>query len=260
VPGNVLQRRRLDRTGGLLRKITLSPSGAAAAVAVGAAAAFAGVDWITLLLVFFVAATAVTGFRRVEKQNRARALLEKAGPRDAAQVVANGAAFALGAVLFAVTADGRWMAFAAGALAAASADTWATELGLLSSSVPRSIVSGRRVSRGTSGGVTLAGTAAGVLGAFVVTTTAFALGWQGVAVAAGAAGLLGMTADSLLGATVQERRSCPACVCETEARVHSCGTPTQARGGVRGLDNDLVNALATFSGAVFATLIYTWSM
>ena len=162
-------------------------------------------------------------------------------------------------LLLAATGDERWAAFAAGALAAASADTWATELGLLSAAAPRSIISGARVPPGTSGGVTLAGTLAGVFGALVVIAAVSALGWPGVAVAAGAGGVLGMAADSLLGATVQERRWCATCASETEARVHSCGETTSAERGVCGLTNDVVNAAATFVGAGAAALLHAWS-
>jgi uncharacterized protein (TIGR00297 family) len=259
VPGNELQRRSWHRVDGVLRKIALSPSGALAALGIGALALLAGARWVVLLLVFFGAATAVTRFRRREKLQRAGGLLDKTGPRDAAQVLANGGAFALGALLFAVTGDERWAVVAAGALAAASADTWATELGLLSSATPRSIISGAQVPPGSSGGVTLAGTAAGLLGALIVTTAVFALGWPGAAVAAGAGGLIGMTADSLLGAAAQERRWCPACASETEARVHSCGRYTTARRGMPGLNNDVVNAIATFVGAGAALLLQAWS-
>src|SRR5438093_5230732 len=45
----------------------------------------------------------------------------------------------------------------AGALAAAAADTWATEIGAFSPFAPRLITSGRQVPRGTSGGITVLG-------------------------------------------------------------------------------------------------------
>jgi len=145
VPGNGLQRQTAYTARGILEKIALLPSGAGAALGVGAIALVAGARWLVLLLLFFGAATAVTRFRRRDKTRRAGGRLDKAGPRDAAQVLANGGAFALGVLLLAATGDERWAAFAAGALAAASADTWATELGLLSAAAPRSIISGARV-------------------------------------------------------------------------------------------------------------------
>lgn len=203
-----------------------------------------------LLVVFFAAATAVSRFKRREKIDRAGSFIEKTGPRDAVQVIANGAVFALGALLFGITGEQPWAGFAAGALAAASADTWATELGLLSPNQPRSIVSGRRVPPGASGGVTLAGTIAGVMGALVVSATGSVLGLAVPGAAALFGGIAGMTVDSLMGATIQERRWCPGCARPTERRTHACGRATERRGGIPGLGNDLVNGLATLVGAL----------
>jgi uncharacterized membrane protein len=102
---------------------------------------------------------------------------------------------------------------------------------------------------GTSGGVSLAGSLAGLAGAAVIT----AVGAQGSArvfVAAVAAGALAMFLDSLLGATVQAsfRRS--------------DGTLTEEPGGgvvlVRGiawLTNPAVNFVATLAGALVAGIL-----
>lgn len=57
--------------------------------------------------------------------------------------------------------------------AAVAADTFSSELGILSKSSPRLITSLtlRKVPRGTNGGVTLVGLGAGALGAFVIAVT-----------------------------------------------------------------------------------------
>ncbi|PGH18464.1 hypothetical protein AJ79_00534 [Helicocarpus griseus UAMH5409] len=61
--------------------------------------------------------------------------------------------------------------------AAVAADTFSSELGILSKSQPRLITSWilRRVPRGTNGGVTLAGLLAGALGAFIIGVTSMLL-------------------------------------------------------------------------------------
>ena len=81
------------------------------------------------------------------------------------QVLANGGvatACALGS-RSRTTCAGR-VAFA-GAYAAATADTWATEIGTLAGQPPRSIVNCRPVATGMSGGIALPGTLAEIAGA-----------------------------------------------------------------------------------------------
>jgi uncharacterized membrane protein len=79
-------------------------------------------------------------------------------------------------------------------------------------------------------------------------------GTVGVVAIGGAAGAM---ADSLLGATLQERRWCDACALATERRVHDCGTRTRLAGGLAWMDNDAVNLLATLTGAVVAATLVT---
>ena len=148
----------------------------------------------------------------------------------------------------------------AGALAAATADTWATELGVLSSEPPRSIITGKPVAPGTSGGITRRGMAAATLGALALGTVFWALegfrrslAW--LPLIACIAGLAGSVADSLLGAAWQGVRYCPTCQAETERRVHNCGTMTVPLRGLRWLNNDGVNFIATLTGSLTALIL-----
>src|SRR5690606_4274738 len=160
-----------------------------------------------------------------------------------------------------------WWWTAAGALSAAAADTFSTEIGTLWSSSARSILTGERVPAGTSGGVSSPGTLAGALGALLIAAAAPAASATAgpglVAVTAlTLAGVAGSIADSLLGATVQHKRWCGTCETFTERETHSCGTRTVHAGGIRWLDNDAVNLMATLTGgaagALFATLWGAW--
>ena len=186
----------------------LTAAGAAAALAVGTATVW-GMGWrgLGLLLAFFVSGSLLT---------------KGGGRRKASQVAANGSVAAVAAVL------GAWPAFA-GALAAATADTWATEIGAFSHTPPRLITSGATVPQGANGGITLMGTAGGVLGAVVMGGLSWMLGPHDLRLAAivAVAGVLGMLFDSLLGATVQGP-------------------------GDKWLDNDGVNFATTLAGAGIA--------
>ena len=194
----------------------LTARGAAAAVAVGMATIY-GFGWrgMTLLLAFFISSSLLTAAAGGGEKSRG------GGPRNARQVVANGGVAAIAALA------GNWAWFA-GAIAAANADTWATEIGSHSRTPPRLITTGRPVPAGTDGGMTVLGTAAGIAGAGFVAAIAYILG-QRRAPAIAVAGVLGMIVDSLLGATVQ--------------------------GTIRSIDNNAVNLAATLTGAVCAGLM-----
>jgi uncharacterized protein (TIGR00297 family) len=172
------------------------------------------------------------------------------------QVLANGALFAGAALAMIVQPDIRWIALGAGSLAASAADTWATEVGMLYGGQPRSILTWKTVPIGTSGGVSLFGSAAGVWGAAFDALVIVLLGWElQVASDVAVGGIAGALLDSVLGATVQARRWCPSCKRETERQIHNCGALTQRRRGLPWLDNDLVNFISSAGGGLLAALL-----
>jgi uncharacterized protein (TIGR00297 family) len=224
------------------RARALTPGGAAAAFVVGAIV-FGSAGWTgaSVLFAFFIPSTLVSriGDRR--------------GPaRNGWQVLANGGVAAICA-LASQHGGERFAAAFAGAFAAASADTWGTEIGTLSRTPPVSILTLRRVATGRSGGVTVLGSAATIGGALVVALVASAVRvapfWS---VAAG--GIAGALLDSVLGAGLQALRWCPTCRQECETRVHRCGSATVLRRGAGWLENDGVNFAATIGGAIVASL------
>lgn len=221
----------------------LTPDGLVAALAVGAAVAV-GFGWRgeVVLLAFFVSGSLLTQLAGTE-----------GGRRNARQVVANGGVAALAALA------GAWPA-AAGALATATADTWATEIGSFSPRSPRLITSWTPVPRGTSGGITLLGTAGGVAGASLLGWVAMTLAppgaspqWELAWVVTGA-GVAGMLLDSLLGATAQGQFECASCGARFERAATLCHEPVRRIRGYRWLDNDGVNLAATVAGAALAQL------
>lgn len=229
----------------------LTTSGAFAAATIGGVAAVAGLDWIALLLTFFATSVLLGRSGRAEKQRRSAAVIEKAGPRDAAQVLANGALFGLGAFF---ASDGQiseaMASIALGALASAMADTWGTEIGMLARQSPRSILTWMPLEPGMSGGVSMQGLLASVGGATFIAALAWVLRWPAhVAIAAAVGGVAGAMADSVLGATLQQRRRSKRTGRLTERRREADGTPTVHAGGLDWFDNDGVNFAATLIGA-----------
>jgi uncharacterized protein (TIGR00297 family) len=235
---------------------SLTTSGAVAALIVGTVCAAAGWGWAVLLIAFFVASSLLSRLGEAEKTARTASVVEKGAARDAVQVVANGGAYALAAVGALVTGWSGWAAFGAGALATSTADTWATEIGTLAGGRPRSILSGRHLPVGASGGVTVVGTVASIAGSAFIAGVAALLGWHAAeARAAALAGVAGSVVDSLLGAVVQERRWCDRCVAATERHVHTCGTSTRRIGGVPGFQNDAVNLASALAGGLVAVAL-----
>jgi len=127
-----------------------------------------------------------------------------------------------------------FLSVALAALAEAAADTVSSEVGQALGGQPRMLTTGKSVEPGTDGAVSLAGTGAGALAAFLVAavgTIALHGGWQMAAIAC-AGGVFGLFFDSLLGATLE-------------------------RWGW--LNNDAVNFLSTASAAGFALLLLAHS-
>lgn len=221
---------------------TLRDTGPLAATAVGTVVtATGGIAHSALLLAFFASASALT---------RILGRTQDAPGRTGRQVLCNGATAALASALHARGVRRTGSAFA-GAVAAAWADTWATEAGLRWGGVPRLTTTGARVPAGTSGGVTPLGTLAGFLGALSCGVASSRLGLASP-LATTLAGVAGMLCDSLLGATLQARYRCPACGREGERRRCRCGAARQPVRGVGWMDNDAVNACATVAGALVA--------
>jgi uncharacterized protein (TIGR00297 family) len=237
----------------------LTPGGAIAAWAVGAAVlGFGGVVWATVLAAFFATGTLLTRAGRERKTQP-----EHAGRgRDAAQVLCTGGVAAVVATVWGLgLAPPEWRglfypAFL-GSLAAATADTWATEVGMLSRRPPRLITSLRVVPAGTSGGVTVLGLTAGLAGAAVIAVLgAWSLpvpGAWAVIVAVTLSGTAAMLVDSLLGATLQAtfRRADGRTSEEPEAGA------ARAR-GIPWLTNPVVNLVATAGGALAAAALVAW--
>jgi uncharacterized protein (TIGR00297 family) len=245
---------------------SLDRSGAYAALLVGTVIfGLGGLEWAILLLTFFITSSALSRAFKNRKRE-ANEKYAKGGQRDAGQVFGNGGIATLFAALhfFFPEANWPWLGFAA-SLASVNADTWATELGVLSPTPPRLITDlGKVVEKGTSGGVSLVGTLASLAGAGLIGLEAALLGpssvnWTFFALVT-IAGLLGALFDSLLGATVQAIYFCPACQKETERNpTHGCGTGTTQIRGWKWLDNDWVNfACGAFGVGVVMVMVYSF--
>ncbi|PSQ87400.1 MAG: DUF92 domain-containing protein [Bacteroidetes bacterium QS_3_64_15] len=210
-----------------------------------------GWPWIVPGIVFFGLSSALTSI-----DWRDLSLSGESPRRTQVQVLANGgvawAALAGAAVVPGLCA---WSyAVFVGSLAAAAADTWATELGRWSPSPPWSLRDGKRVPTGTSGAVSVVGTSAALLGAASVVGPALLVNGplagstpQNATLLLGA-GMLGMGADSLAGAFLQAHyRASSGRLVETPPSDKAA--PVQ---GWAGIGNNAVNFIGTAVGALVA--------
>lgn len=247
------------------RSKNLSPGGALSAAVLGTIVlGLGGWAWGALLFGFFISASVLSRlFGR--RKSSLDAAFSKGSQRDAGQVIANGGicgAFVLLHLLL-PEAEWVWLGFA-GTLAAANADTWGTELGVLSSRQPHLITSLKPVPRGTAGAVTLDGTLASLGGALLIGLLAVLVDPMPVLLDSAArvmlialSGLVGAQMDSFFSATKQAMYYCPACEQETEHSViHSCGTATEYKRGWRWFNNDWVNLAANLTGGLFAIIAF----
>lgn len=151
--------------------------GAVVGTVVGVACALGfGVAGLATLAAFFVLGSVATRVGWARKQ-RAGTAERNDGTRGARRVIGKGGVAALaGAIAIPDIVDERLLAIGfAGALAAALADTLATEIGTLSTRPPRLLPTLRVVPTGTPGAVSPLGLLGSVLGGAVVGATAWGL-------------------------------------------------------------------------------------
>src|SRR5579863_3316427 len=167
----------------------------------------AGLGAFLVLVSVFALTWLSTRFGYLRKENLGTA--ERSDGRTALQVLANLAVAAGCAGLSAVTAQRAVFLLAvSAALAEAAADTVSSEVGQARSANARLIVSWKVVPAGTDGGVSWAGTLAGIAAAALVSLVSVMTGlmplrWMGVSIAAAVSGMI---ADSFLGALLEQRK------------------------------------------------------
>lgn len=210
-----------------------------------------------LLMVFFLSSTFLSGFKEERKEKIEKELHQKTGKRDFIQVLANGGAALIMAILYGVTGSEIHVLGVAIAFAACNADTWASEIGILSQKPPISLITRKPVQWGISGGVSALGVLASIGGALLVALTyglfrmadgvSFELFKELGLIVIG--GTLGALVDSLLGETLQ-----------VKYRSHETGSLTEKPtiGGIKNervhgftlINNDFVNFVSSLSVSI----------
>jgi uncharacterized protein (TIGR00297 family) len=228
----------------------------------GAAAGFGSSGFAYVVFVLFTASV-VTRFRYGLKAER-KAAESAGGARGIWKILgAGGVTGVLGWLQFIARSHSLLLSLAfVTALAESSADTWASEIGVLSSGRTVSIAPPwHEMTPGLSGGISLLGEFAALVGALLPSILAAAIGLLGSSLSSTlpvvlVGALAGEHVDSILGTTLQGLFYCPGCGLLTDSSTHEEGIKTNLVRGLRSLNNERVNFLSSAAGCACTVLIY----
>jgi uncharacterized protein (TIGR00297 family) len=233
----------------------LAPSGAVATFLLAVVVfGLGGWKWTVPILAFFILSSVLSKIGKAHAGDVSD-LHEKGSTRDYAQVFANGGVPGLLVLAAAVAPTLDAYPLYLGSVAAVTADTWGTEIGLMGKGRTVLITTFRPVRPGINGGVSALGLLGGTIGASLI--GASSLGWIGSTTTLWTvvlAGLVGSLVDSYAGATLQAQYRCLVCSKMTERSRH-CGTPAPQVCGIRWISNDTVNWMCAGGGAVAAAAL-----
>ena len=162
----------------------------------------AGANWLLLIILFLVLSLLATKYSRKYKLS----LGQFEGRRTSKNVISNGVV-----ACFMAAFGGYYLPFVGGfigAIATATADTLASEIGVLDKH-PRLITTFQMVDPGTNGAVSTLGTCIGIVGAGIIGIAAYLFGIIGnplsAIVVSVISGTIGCFMDSILGALFENR-------------------------------------------------------
>lgn len=246
----------------------LTVAGGLGAVAVGTLA-FAIGGWpLWLLLMWFFGSSNVASKLMARSAARrsggAPASRKHSGPRTLRQVLANSVPFLACALAYTATGEPWLLLLASGALAASTADTWASEVGVYSRRPPANILTREPMQRGLSGGVSPLGLAATVVGAVTSAFLAMLLFYAfGYAIPTGpdafffiiACGVVGSLVDSVLGVVMQAKYRCPNDAEGGLVETPPCGAQAALVSGYAWVTNDAVNLMSGIAVVLLGLLV-----
>lgn len=218
-----------------------------------------GVEYFIMLLLFFGLSSIAT---KIRVKKIGANFLEKDWVRSWRNVLANGlipASIIISGYLTQVPCKSLVAIGYLAAVGTAFADTLATEIGLLYPKKPRLITNLKQVVKGTPGAISPYGYIGGILAGLIICAFSYGLGIADISALPTiiAASLIGMTIDSVLGATIQAKYRCVICGRITESRVH-CGERADKVSGFEFVNTHIVNLMAIFAGSLISIALTIW--
>lgn len=231
------------------KKASLNKSGCLAATVLGTGLYYFGGLWFSIIMIsFFVSSSILTKFKNNNKESLDK-LNEKGGNRDYMQVFANGGIGLIISVLYYFYQSPVFLLAYAVSFAEATADTWASEVGVLSKSKPINILNLKPLEKGMSGGISILGTTFAFLGASFISFIYFiasVITYRDIkqsliySILCLVIGFIGSIVDSILGASVQAQYYCEDLKTITEKKEYK-GKPNKLIKGIAFINNDMVN-------------------
>lgn len=212
---------------------------------------------------FFIIGAAILS--RLNKNNdiyqEAKEIQEKSGKRDFVQVFANGGIGFILAALYLFFPNPILIIMFGASVAEAVSDTFAGEVGMLTKSNVVSILTGRPIKPGLSGGVSFQGTLGGLIGSFLIAVLWYSVYYKPSLITISyvalitLAGFAGSIIDSILGLTLQAHYYDE----ENEKIVekeYMNGKKLPLVRGFRIITNDKVNFISNLFSVAFASIFY----
>ena len=214
-------------------------------------------QWTLPIVTFFVLSSLISKLRK-NRNAEVEKYFEKSEQRDYLQVLANGGlAGVLVLINYFQPSELLYIIYVS-IVASVCADTLATEIGTLIKTKTVDVLSFKEINQGISGGISIRGIFASIIGASVIAATS--LPWiesnyQINFIIITFAGFAGSITDSVLGSSLQAQYKCTVCNIVTERKIH-CKKETNLVKGFRWINNDAVNFGAGISGGFFSFILY----
>lgn len=185
---------------------SITPDGMVAAFLTAITLYSLGGVWLaTSLLVFFVLGSIISKMKN-ESKRKAESLQEDSGARNWKQVLANSFPACIIAWIAYLMPDKEFILLPAFAVfSAAAADTFSSEIGMMSKGKVFNILNGKEMPGGLSGGVSFVGLGAGLIGSMLLSTLAIPqFGIRGFTLIT-ILGFFGSILDSVIGVVLQSK-------------------------------------------------------
>ena len=175
--------------------------------------------------------------------------------RDSIQVLSNGGAAFVCAIAYVFVPKTAFMVAFVGVVSQALSDTVASGFGAYANRT-FDLFRMKKCEAGVSGGVSIPGTVAALVVAFIIPLIAFAFGMIELiyVLICGTVGFVATFVDTMIGSLFEEKYVCKRCRRITDQKLH-CKLPTTKYSGYASVDNNVTNLISNVFAAVILILV-----